>query len=523
MGTANRTGDGKRMTLANETAVVASERTGRISLASADLVVSDSRPAAAARAPGPGVRAAVIGQLRAFGRFLDGNHGLSPELRQAQAEVMLERTAVLIWISVFVMPSCILSYVYFARPDRVVLAAQIVGLAVAAVLLLLLIVRAGAFRGREQVAMLILVGGVFGPTGAAIVEIARTHAGDFFFSFFLIYFAFTSLFPADVKWILATSLALIGSTIGARVLAAGNFSFDGNLARNLNYLAELTFIGVVLNRVLCRLFFDERRAQIELRGARDALFAEMEVAQEIQTLLLPKEHLLDGNIVSGLMVPASEVGGDYYDVIVSDSGRTFICIGDVSGHGVTSGLTMMMARASLLGALEANPTAPLEVLYRVLNRCLRHNLERMELNLYMTFALFEHEGEGRFSAVGRHLPALVYRKASNTIEELDLEGMWLGVLPDLPPRMLPRKSVVLHPGDSLFLYTDGIVEHSSDEGMFGFDRLKALLLATADHDAREVIATLMRALTAHSKNQDDDLTILVVKHTGTPMGTRAVA
>ncbi len=147
----------------------------------------------------------------------------------------------------------------------------------------------------------------------------------------------------------------------------------------------------------------------------------------------------------------------------------------------------------------------------------------MELNLYMTFALFEHEGDGRFSAVGRHLPALVYRKASSTMEELDLEGMWLGVLPDLPPRMLPRKSVELLPGDALFLYTDGIVEHTNERGMFGFDRLKELLLANADHDARQVIATVMRALTAHSKVQDDDLTMLVVKYTGKPVGTRAVA
>ncbi len=319
MGSANRsmTEDTQRMTLGAKPDVVAVERTGRLARAgNADLVVSESRAAATAAPPPVTLGGAALAQLREFGAFLAGNRGLSPELRQAQAEVMLARTAVLIWISVFVMPTCILSYVYFARPDRMLLATQIVGAAIAAVLVLLVIVRAGAFRGKEQLAMVVLVGGVFGPTGAAIVEISRTNAGDFFFSFFLIYFAFTSLFPADVKWVLATSVALIGSCVGANLLRDGPFRFDGTLARNLNYLAELTFIGVILNRVLCRLFFDERRAQIELRGARDALFAEMEVAQEIQTLLLPKEHVLDGNIVSGLMVPASEVGGDYYDVIV---------------------------------------------------------------------------------------------------------------------------------------------------------------------------------------------------------------
>jgi serine phosphatase RsbU (regulator of sigma subunit) len=279
---------------------------------------------------------------------------------------------------------------------------------------------------------------------------------------------------------------------------------------------------------LCRLFFDERRAQLELRSARDALFAEMEVAQEIQTLLLPKEHELDGNSVSGLMVPASEVGGDYYDVIVSDSGRTFVAIGDVSGHGVTSGLTMMMARASLLGALAADPNASLEALYRILNRCLRQNLERMELNLYMTFALFEYVGQGRFEGVGRHLPVLVYRQASAQVEEIDLEGMWLGVLPDLPAKLLPRVRIELGAGDVLFLYTDGIIEHpcdrperadrtsdrAGDRGMFGFDRLKDALRRSAPNDTRSVISTVMKELTSYGKTQDDDVTMLVVKYTG---------
>ena len=64
-------------------------------------------------------------------------------------------------------------------------------------------------------------------------------------------------------------------------------------------------------------------------------------------------------------------------------------MGDVSGHGVTSGLAMMMARANLLGALAANPTASLSEVYRVLNYSFGQNLERMGVQLYMTLALVE--------------------------------------------------------------------------------------------------------------------------------------
>src|SRR5205823_1280449 len=101
----------------------------------------------------------------------------------------------------------------------------------------------------------------------------------------------------------------------------------------------------------------ERERALELARARDALFAEMEIARQIQTLLLPRAPTLPDGRVSGRMVTATEVGGDYYDVIETAGRRTMLAIGDVSGHGVTSGLTMMMARASLVAALEASPQA----------------------------------------------------------------------------------------------------------------------------------------------------------------------
>src|SRR5690606_35563135 len=105
---------------------------------------------------------------------------------------------------------------------------------------------------------------------------------------------------------------------------------------------QLTFIGLVLNRVIVRMFFDERLARIELRDSRDALIAEMKVAQQIQRLLLPKSPRLPGFDVYGVMLPATEVGGDYYDVFETSQGRRFLVIGDAAGHGVTAGLTMMM-------------------------------------------------------------------------------------------------------------------------------------------------------------------------------------
>ncbi|TMQ10604.1 MAG: hypothetical protein E6J91_25800 [Deltaproteobacteria bacterium] len=433
------------------------------------------------------------------------------ELRAAQRDVILERTVVLIWISVFVMPTTIWSFMSVTAPAYLGHAIWIVLAAIAAVLALRMALLRGVFRERYHLAMLVLVGGVFGPTGSAIMALATARGGSFLFAFFMIYFAFTALFPADALWIVLTSAAIITSYVTASLLQT-----DPDLVSNLIYFVELTFIGVVLNRVLCRLFFDERRARIELRAARDALFAEVEVAQKIQTLLLPREPMLPGYLIGGQMTPASEVGGDYYDVIETEGGRRLVAIGDVSGHGVTTGLTMMMVRASLVSTLESRADASLAELYIAMNRALCRNLERMNLKLYMTFALLEHDGGGRFRAVGAHLPALIYRAATRSVDEIEIAGVWLGVIDQITPDLVRETEIELAPGDTMLLLTDGAVEHTGADGMFGFERVHAELAAHAELGPSQVIEAVTARLAAHGGRQDDDITLLALKYIGEP-------
>ncbi|HET7504921.1 MAG TPA: SpoIIE family protein phosphatase [Kofleriaceae bacterium] len=462
----------------------------------------------------PGADAPATGRIAAVRRI--GREALSAalgrhetELRAAQRDVILSRTVVLIWISVFVMPTTIWSFMYFAARPYLQLAVWIVLAAIGCVLALRFALARGAFRTRYHLAMVVLVGGVFGPTGSAIMALASANGGSFLFAFFLIYFAFTALFPADALWIVITSAAIIASYV-----AASLFYPDPALVSNLIYFLELTFIGVVLNRVLCKLFFDERRARIELRGARDALFAEMEVAQKIQTLLLPREPMLPGFALSGVMSPASEVGGDYYDVIETATGRRLIAIGDVSGHGVTTGLTMMMVRASLVSTLESSAGATLGELYMAMNRALRRNLERMNLRLYMTFALLEHDGGGRFRAVGAHLPALIHRAGKRAIEEVEIAGVWLGVIDEVTPDLVPETEIELAEGDTMLLLTDGVVEHTGPGGMFGFERVHDELSANAHLGPAQVLEALTARLAAHGPTQDDDVTLLALHYVG---------
>ncbi len=280
-------------------------------------------------------------------------------------------------------------------------------------------------------------------------------------------------------------------------------------------IAVIAMVGLTFSQTMSLLgqsLHKEYLQRIELKKTKDALFAEMAVAQEIQTLLLPRSPTLPYALVTGKMVPATEVGGDYYDVIKTPSGRHFIAIGDVSGHGVTSGLTMMMARASLVGALESLPNANLATIYQIVNQCLMDNLERMALDLYMTFALIEYEPGGIFRSVGKHLPFFIYRRNENRIDEIELRGTWLGIIEKLPQEKLPEIEFSLREGDRLFLYTDGSVEHfnNNNSEMFGSHRLHDLILNGKSDSAATLIENILTSLRDHSPVFEDDVTFLVV-------------
>lgn len=138
----------------------------------------------------------------------------------------------------------------------------------------------------------------------------------------------------------------------------------------------------------------------------------------------------------------------------------------------------------------------------------------MNLRLYMTFALLEHDGGGRFRAVGAHLPALVYRAAKKTVEEVEIAGVWLGVIDQITPDLVRETEIELARGDSMLLLTDGVVEHAGADGMFGFDRVHAALAANADLGPAQVIESVTSQLAAHGRVQDDDMTLLALKYVG---------
>ena len=255
----------------------------------------------------------------------------------------------------------------------------------------------------------------------------------------------------------------------------------------------------------------------ELTRTRNSLWGEMKIAKKLQTLLIPQQPAVDGYQTAAYIKPASDVGGDYYDVI-NKKDNDWIVMGDVSGHGVPAGLVMMMVHIAIHSVLASrDDNTPAKVLSQV-NGVVAEYMHRIDHSKYMTINLLMHQGNGRFLHSGLHLPILVYRREKNAVEEIDTCGTWIGLNFDIGTDFCDSE-LTLDIGDIMLLYTDGITESwitHETEGMeeaalhfFGQDTLSKILLEEKDNSADGIRTRIIDELSIY--DQRDDVTFLLMK------------
>jgi serine phosphatase RsbU (regulator of sigma subunit) len=212
-----------------------------------------------------------------------------------------------------------------------------------------------------------------------------------------------------------------------------------------------------------------------------------------------------------MMVPASTVGGDYYDIIRTD-GADWVLIGDVSGHGVTAGLTMMMIQTAIrtvLSDAEGAKLTPAQVLRKV-NAAVRSNLQKVNEDHYMTITGLQLEG-GSIRYSGLHQDILIYRASSGAVERVETRGMWIGPVDDIGP-LLRDDTLQVTSGDILLLFTDGITEAMVGGKRFGTDGLAAAFskLAANGHDSGSILKGIMQNM--EGATPQDDVTMMAVRY-----------
>lgn len=254
---------------------------------------------------------------------------------------------------------------------------------------------------------------------------------------------------------------------------------------------------------------------VELEASRDALVRkerlekELQIAQKIQTALLPRSLEAPGYRLAATMIPAENVGGDLYDVIVARDGHLWVCIGDVTSHGVTPGLIMMMVQSALSALVEASPAAsPKDVLVQ-LNRVIYANVhERLEDDNYLTLTVLRSDGPGRFVFSGAHLDLLI-KRAGGAIDRVPTPGVWVGLVEEIADQVEENR-LELAAGDTLILHSDGLTESRDAAGkQLDLDGVTRAL-ATA-RGAEACHQALLGAVKAHMTKQEDDITVVAIE------------
>ncbi len=241
---------------------------------------------------------------------------------------------------------------------------------------------------------------------------------------------------------------------------------------------------------------------------------EMHTAAEIQRSLLPQS--VDLGVFTGCgevfasMIPAKEVGGDFFDYFVVAEKFLAFAIGDVSGKGVPAAMFMSLSR-TVLKTIASEGGAPGEVLTRLNRLLVAEGGKSMFVTLF--FGCLDLEtGWLAFSSGGHDEVFLL--GADGTREQLTHLGPAVSLFEGV---QFPTQSRQLKPGDVVFLATDGVTEAFNPAGdVFGFDRLEALLAELSRPSAEEVVRTVSDAVDrfADGASRSDDTTCLAVVYRG---------
>jgi len=249
-------------------------------------------------------------------------------------------------------------------------------------------------------------------------------------------------------------------------------------------------------------------------GDQARMTRELEIASAIQRAMLPPVPAHPEYEFAGLMRPADEVGGDFYDVLTKpESNELWITVGDVSGHGVGAGLVMLMAQAAFASHFLNDAAASPEAVLRHVNALLCENIQtRLRDDKYITAQLLIHSGAGRFECVGAHEWPIVYRARTGKCQVIEAPGPWLGITKQLDE--IPICHIELDKHDVLCLYSDGITEAQNESNeLFDMDRMCRVLEESLSHGAElpVAISEVFAAVERFSGRHDDDWTLLLVR------------
>jgi sigma-B regulation protein RsbU (phosphoserine phosphatase) len=288
-----------------------------------------------------------------------------------------------------------------------------------------------------------------------------------------------------------------GRPVGALNLESDRLgAFDEEDIEVLQFVADAASISIEKS-ILHTEILEKRRIDDQL-----------EIAGELQARLLPsRPPHVEGYSIAGLCTPAYEVGGDYFDYVRLENGRLGVVVADVSGNGIAAALLMTSFRALFIPGARAGASPA--ALMGEMNFLLPEFARKRDFITAFYGILEPSAGAFTYANCGQNLPFIV--RADGGIERLTQSGPSLIILPDAK---YETGTVVLHEGDLLVLYTDGVVEvFDTHRQEFGNERLEEVARKSRRGSADDVLREIVTATRSFSTPElsHDDSTLVVVK------------
>lgn len=264
-------------------------------------------------------------------------------------------------------------------------------------------------------------------------------------------------------------------------------------------------------------FFNEVTKNIErisvdvAEGKR--MKSELSIGSDIQRRIIPKQMpTVSGITLFGNMRPASEIGGDSFDII-SAKENTLVYVGDVTGHGLPAALIMMMVN-TMIRTLSEIYSNGYDIIVNT-NRILK---QRIEPRRFMTCVLMRWNSQEQklyYTGAG-HEHILIFRKEDGKCKIRQTGGIALGMVPDIS-KIIREEAIALEQGDFVVLYSDGIIEAKNMQGeMFSLPRLKKAVEDYAPSASPEQLFTYISkdfGAFVGEQIQEDDITLIAIQRT----------
>ncbi len=285
--------------------------------------------------------------------------------------------------------------------------------------------------------------------------------------------------------------------IGALNLESDQLSaFDENDLDELKFFAEAAAISIekaLLHRQLLE---------------KKLIDKQLQLAREMQSRLFPGESpQIEGYDIAGICLPATEIGGDYYDFIKLPRVGLGVAVADVSGHGIPSALVMTAFRG-LLRMHTRGRLGPAKIA-RAVNRLLPEFTADSDFVTVVYLVLYPEDDEFTYICCGQQPPLFLHPDGS--LENLDVHGPALGVFKQVH---YATDHLSISSGDILAIYTDGVVELANQAGVeFGTERLAASIKQGRELPAAELIQQIIQETRQFSGSHSfqDDFTLVIIK------------